>query len=103
MNAALNAVRLRERRREIEERLRRDGREALEAPMDPLVADEETRRVREALSRLDPADRALLSLRYDEELTFREIAGALRRPASTIAPRRPRPGRLPGPPRGPRG
>lgn len=49
-----------------------------------LQQDEMRRRLAAALAQLGPDDRALLSLRFDEDLTFREIAEVLERPASTV-------------------
>jgi len=54
---------------------------------DPLVADERAKRLAGALLQLEPAERALLSLRFDEDLTFAEIASVLGQPASTIKSR----------------
>ena len=43
-------------------------------PLQELQKDESRQRLAGALARLPPDDRALLSLRFDEDLTFREIA-----------------------------
>lgn len=55
-----------------------------QGPEELFVEAEETRRLGEALARLAPEDRALLALRFDEDLTFREIATVLERPVSTV-------------------
>lgn len=43
--------------------------------------------VAEALARLDPPDRTMLLLRYQEGLDYREIAGVMGCPAGTVASR----------------
>jgi RNA polymerase sigma-70 factor (ECF subfamily) len=43
--------------------------------------------VRQALSRLDPADREILMLREYEQLSYTEIAGLLRLPVNTVRSR----------------
>lgn len=78
-------------------RVRRRGREEpVESPVvasperepeDRAVRREEATRLREALDRLAADDRAILALRFDEELTFAEIAETLDRPASTVKSR----------------
>lgn len=50
-------------------------------------ARDESERLDRALQRLDPADRALLALRFDEDRTFAEIATILGRPTSTVKSR----------------
>jgi RNA polymerase sigma-70 factor (ECF subfamily) len=67
------------------ERMGRDGRE----PADPRADDEiasapERLTVQDALSRLPPADRKLLRLRYEDDLTQIEIAGRLGWPEGTV-------------------
>jgi RNA polymerase sigma-70 factor, ECF subfamily len=49
-----------------------------------LSAEEECDRLAVALSRLEPGKRALLTLRFDEGLTFQEIATVLERPVSSV-------------------
>ena len=53
-------------------------------PSAALTASEETTRLQKALACLDCDQRALLSLRFDESLTFREIATIVGRPVSTV-------------------
>jgi RNA polymerase sigma factor (sigma-70 family) len=48
------------------------------------VQTEEAGRLVTALGQLQPEERALLSLRFDEALTFQEIANVLDRPVSTV-------------------
>ncbi len=50
-------------------------------------ARDESGRLDRALQRLEPADRALLALRFDEDRTFAEIATILGLPASTVKSR----------------
>ncbi len=45
---------------------------------------EEIERLERALDQLAPKERALLSLRFDEELTFQEISDVIDKPISTI-------------------
>jgi len=88
VNTALNAVRHNKRREGLNHLLReRDATFDESQPGDPLVADEQARRLAGALGRLEPGARALLSLRFDEDLTFAEIAAVLDQPASTIKSR----------------
>lgn len=58
--------------------------EAAGEPGKALAATEEAAQLRAALATLEPDVRALLSLRFDEGLTFREIAATVDRPASTV-------------------
>src|SRR5262249_19703537 len=88
VNTALSAGRPRRRREGLNHRLREHAATVEESdPGDPLIADEQARRLAGALSRLEPEARALLSLRFDEDLTFAEIAAVLGRPASRIKSR----------------
>ena len=52
--------------------------------MTRLLREESDEHLTAALAKLSPDDRALLSLRFDEDLTFRGIAEVLERPASTV-------------------
>ena len=45
---------------------------------------EESDRLQRALAKLDADTRALLSLRFDDDMAFRQIADVLDRPASTV-------------------
>jgi RNA polymerase sigma-70 factor, ECF subfamily len=54
------------------------------SPLESLQQDEIRGRLAAAIVQLEPGDRALVSLRFDEDLTFREIAEVLERPASTV-------------------
>ena len=91
VNAALTAARARRRRHRAPRPRRRLLADRAEPPPDP-TADraervDEADRLREALATLAPSDRALLALRFEEDLTFREIAEATGRPASTVKSR----------------
>ncbi len=62
-------------------------------PLDPLEAVDQAdrgRALRRALDELEPADRLLLKLRYEQELTAREIAGLLGMPTAFHVYRRAR-------------
>jgi RNA polymerase sigma factor (sigma-70 family) len=88
VNEAIGAVRRRNRRAGALARFRaRSSVPEACHPADALAADEEAARLAAALARFRPEERALLSLRFDEGLTFAEIAAALGRPASTIKSR----------------
>jgi len=88
VNTALSALRHRKRREGLNHRLSEHTATVDEShPGDPLIADEQARRLAGALSQLDPEARALLSLRFDADLTFAEIAAVLGEPASTIKSR----------------
>ena len=51
------------------------------------VAPDETLWVRQAIERLDPADREILMLREYEQLSYSEIAGLTRVPVNTVRSR----------------
>jgi len=88
VNTALSALRHSKRREGLYHRLR-EHRSTVDKshPGDPLQADEQARRLGGALCQLEPEARALLSLRFDEDLTFAEIAAVLGQPVSTIKSR----------------
>jgi RNA polymerase sigma-70 factor (ECF subfamily) len=54
------------------------------SPLQRLQQAEAGEQLASALAQLTPGDRALLSLRFDEDLTFRQIAEVLERPGSTV-------------------
>jgi RNA polymerase sigma-70 factor (ECF subfamily) len=54
------------------------------SPLKRLQQEEAGERLAVALAQLTPDDRALLSLRFDEDLTFRQIADVLEKPGSTV-------------------
>lgn len=54
------------------------------SPLEQVEAEESRERLSIALAELSPDARAILSLRFDEDLTFREIAVLLDRPPSTV-------------------
>jgi len=55
-----------------------------DASEERLRASEEATQLAESLRELDVGDRALLSLRFDEDLTFQEIATVVGRPVNTV-------------------
>jgi RNA polymerase sigma-70 factor (ECF subfamily) len=85
---ALTALR-RRRRRERLDRWFGERAPAVDAaqPADVVIAGDQAQRLAEALLRLDPRERTLLSLRFDEDLTFSEIAAALSQPVTTVKSR----------------
>jgi RNA polymerase sigma-70 factor (ECF subfamily) len=88
VNAALSAVRRCQRRERLQRWLGKHTSTVDEShPGDPLIADEQVRRLAAALGQLGPEARALLSLRFDLDLTFAEIAAVLGQPGSTIKSR----------------
>jgi RNA polymerase sigma-70 factor (ECF subfamily) len=88
VNTAISALRHNKRRERRNHRLREHTARVDDSqPGDPIVADEQARRLAGALSQLEPEARALLSLRFDEGMTFAEIAAVLDQPASTIKSR----------------
>jgi len=54
------------------------------SPVQQVAETEDVQRLKSALEKLEPAERAMLSLRFDENLSFREIGEILDRPPSTI-------------------
>jgi RNA polymerase sigma-70 factor (ECF subfamily) len=88
VNTALTAVRRGKRREGLNRRFgSHQANSDLADPGDPLVAEEQARRLCSALAQLEPAARTLVSLRFDQDLTFAEIADVLGEPASTIKSR----------------
>lgn len=85
VNDALARVRHRDREGRLKEELvRRRRRTAETTPLEQLQDHESRERLAVALVKLSPDERALVSLRFDEDLTFREIGEVLERPTSTI-------------------
>jgi RNA polymerase sigma-70 factor, ECF subfamily len=88
VNTALSALRQTKRREELNLRsMQHTSTVDKSHPGDRLITDEQARRLAASLRQLKPEARALLSLRFDEDLTFAEIAAVLGRPASTIKSR----------------
>lgn len=54
-----------------------------EAPEQTLLRSEEVRRIREAIQRLSPSDREIITLSYDRELSCREIMAVMGKPSIT--------------------
>ncbi len=66
---------------------RKQSRNALPQPDTVRVAPEEALWVRQALERLDPAEREILMLREFEQLSYAEISELLRLPVNTVRSR----------------
>ena len=85
VNEGITRVRQRERESRTRAELVRLARTAREVtPLERLQDDESREQLSVALAKLSPDERALVSLRFDEGLTFREIAEVLERSASTV-------------------
>ena len=85
VNEGITRVRQRERESRTRAELVRLARTAREAtPLERLQDDESREQLSVALAKLSPDERALVSLRFDEGLTFRDIAEVLERSASTV-------------------
>ncbi|MHB8974104.1 MAG: RNA polymerase sigma factor [Pirellulaceae bacterium] len=85
VNEALTRVRQRDRTSRLKmELIRRGSRVADTTPLEQLQDHESREQLAAALAKLSPEERALVSLRFDENLTYREIGEVLERPASTI-------------------
>jgi RNA polymerase sigma-70 factor, ECF subfamily len=54
------------------------------SPAEGAIGAEQSKRLLQAISRLDPDLRGLVSLRFDEGLTIREIAEVVQRPPMTV-------------------
>jgi RNA polymerase sigma-70 factor (ECF subfamily) len=85
VNVAITELRRRKVHQRAGARLEQDCSDRVGGqPDDAMAADEEAAQLGKALATLEPDQRALLSLRFDEELTFREIAATVERPVSTV-------------------
>ncbi len=85
VNEGITRVRQRERESRTRAELVRLARTAREpTPLERLQDDESREQLSVALATLSPDERALVSLRFDAGLTFREIAEVLGRSASTV-------------------
>jgi RNA polymerase sigma-70 factor (ECF subfamily) len=87
---AIASVRKRTRRRRLHAWLqfRASDRDDKSDPPDQILErSEEAARLKAVLVTLSPEDRALLSLRFDEDLSFAEIGDVLGVPASTLKSR----------------
>jgi RNA polymerase sigma-70 factor (ECF subfamily) len=60
------------------------GADAGPTPPEQALAAERSQRLQQALARLDPDARAVLSLRFDEGMTIRQIAEVLEKPPMTV-------------------
>jgi RNA polymerase sigma-70 factor, ECF subfamily len=54
------------------------------SPAEQVLAAERSERLQEALGQLDPDDRAMVSLRFDEGMTIRQIAEVVEKPPMTV-------------------
>ncbi len=88
VNAALNAVRSRNRRRAHEhESASERAAEASASRLDPAEAADFRESVRKALAKLSPELRITFVLRASQELSYREIAETLGVPVGTVMSR----------------
>jgi RNA polymerase sigma-70 factor (ECF subfamily) len=60
------------------------GKVSSAAPFDNVMADDEARRLYQALDGLNPPDRTLLVLHYLQGLSYREMASVLNEPTGTV-------------------
>jgi len=85
VNEAITRARQRNREGHMMAELATLARTAVDlAPSVQQQADESREQLSVALAKLTPDSRAILSLRFDEDLTFREVAELMERPASTV-------------------
>lgn len=80
VNEALTMIRKRQRTKRIFKNLPAND---AGAAIDPQYSDE-AERIRDALETLEPEQRALLALRFDEGLTIRRIAAVVEKPHTTV-------------------
>jgi len=81
---ALNLCHEESRRVAVRSRDERVARSATVSPRDHLIDRERVAMVKEALSRLDETDRAIVVLREYEQMKFRQIAQVLEMPQGTV-------------------
>ena len=86
-NQALNAVRARNRRGGLVDRIAIFSSRAADSPHAAVAAADESSQVLAAIERLPPDDRMVLHLRYFLDLPEREIADAIGRPPGTVKSR----------------
>lgn len=88
VNSSINLAKKRRRESQLEEILHRaaDGRAARDdlSPEERLESEEAATRLKDALLRLPARERALLALRFDEDLTYEQIGAVVRRPVTTV-------------------
>jgi RNA polymerase sigma-70 factor, ECF subfamily len=53
-------------------------------PLDTVIADDDTRRLYQALQALGEADRTIIVLHYLQELSYRDMAAVLDEPSGTV-------------------
>lgn len=83
VNEALTAVRRRQRAQKMVEGLPNPSLDAID-PQRSIVLSDEVQIMKAALETLEPEQRALLALRFDEDLTIRRIAAVMKKPHTTI-------------------
>jgi RNA polymerase sigma-70 factor (ECF subfamily) len=84
VNEAVTWVRRRNSETKRREAFGAAGADVLPTPPELALAAERSQRLQKALGRLDPDLRAILSLRFDEGLTIRQIAEVLGKPPMTV-------------------
>ena len=85
INEAINVVRRKNRRRFLFQKRVSAPKVADETSSEDEVMQREERELLElCLARMQPAERAILALRFDEGLTYQEMAEVLEMPASTL-------------------
>ena len=72
------------RRRQREQRRNTNSSETLAQVVEQTDWNDEAECLRKAMTKLEPEQRAMLSLRFDEQLTIREIANILEQPHTTV-------------------
>ena len=88
LNESIGLARKNKRRNNATARLRDRGSPPAEGLAELQIdRDEEAARLAKALAQLEPTDRALLALRFDEGMTFAEVAEVLALPVSTVKSR----------------
>jgi RNA polymerase sigma-70 factor (ECF subfamily) len=84
-NKFLDSCRTAERRDALPSKLHAEIQgNAAPGPLDRLMADEQSLRLREAIGTLDPSERAAIILHYMEERSYREMADVLDEPVGTV-------------------
>ena len=84
VNEALTMIRRRRRTKRIVKSLPADDVKMAIDPLQSVAFSDEVERMRDALETLEPEQRALLALRFDEGLTIRHIASVMEKPHTTV-------------------
>ena len=77
-------IRRRQRTKKIVKSFPADDAKFAIDPLQPVAFSDEVERMRDALETLEPEQRALLALRFDEGLTIRRISSVLEKPHTTV-------------------